>query len=158
MQSAALAGTGEFASRGNLNVAVAVPQFMRAGDEATASIRLSGKPGQVALDIKGSQSLTAQFEPATVQLKKDDETVMRFTLKAGDAGVGQLSTAVKVGTEPLNDLKRVAVRPAAIEETVRVEHLGRRRVGIACFGRSRGRRGAVGFGAVDGRCCVGVAG
>ncbi|ADO75560.1 MG2 domain-containing protein [Stigmatella aurantiaca] len=118
-------GTAEFATRGGLNLYAALPQFLRAGDEALASVRLSS--GQ---DAKGSQSLNVRLASAgvlqaktqeqQVELPQGGEQVIALPLKANSAGSAELAVDVTGGKEPLRDRRALAVRPAVLEEPVKV--------------------------------------
>jgi alpha-2-macroglobulin len=122
-------GTSEFATRGGLNLYAALPQFLRQGDEALASVRLS--PGEAAtgeqrLDVRLAAS--GVLEPAElkrqVTLAPGGEQVLPLTLKAQGAGPAELAVSVKGGKEPLGDRHAVQVRPGVLEEPVRVSHWG----------------------------------
>ncbi len=118
-------GRAEFASRGNVSLAVAMPPFLRSGDEAKASVRVAlgaGKAGKVALELAGSDAVSALKQDVT--LAKGDEQVVPFSLKATSTGPVVAALKAVVGGETLSDTKQVAVRPAAIEETLRVSAWG----------------------------------
>jgi hypothetical protein len=121
--------TAEFATRGGLNLYAALPQFLRQGDEALASVRLSA--GQAS---KGSQLLDVRLaaagvlepteEKQKVELGKGGEQVLPITLKAQRDGSAELAVEVLGGKEPLRDRRTVAVRPAALEDPVKVSQWG----------------------------------
>jgi hypothetical protein len=121
--------TSEFATRGGLNLYAALPRFLRAGDEALASVRLSA--GQ---DSKGSQVLDVRLAAAgvlesaeakqKVELAQGGEQVLPLTLKAKGSGTAELAVEVTGGKEPLRDRRAVAVRPATLEEPVKVSQWG----------------------------------
>lgn len=118
-------GRAEFASRGNLSLSLAVPQFMRKGDEAEGSVRVAlgseGKAGQsVHLEVGGG--VTAFQKDLT--LAKGDEQVLPVSIKATETGAVVADLKAKLGTELLADQKAVRVEPAAIEERVVVSAYG----------------------------------
>lgn len=122
-------GTSEFATRGGLNVYAALPQFLREGDEALASVRLSA--GEKS---KGSQTLDLRIQPggalqAEATLKKLElgqggEQVVPVTLRATKTGPAELAVDVTGGKDPLRDLKRFEVAPASVEDAVQVSAWG----------------------------------
>ncbi|MFL5352386.1 MG2 domain-containing protein [Archangium sp.] len=121
--------TSEFATRGGLNLYAALPQFLRQGDEALASVRLSA--GEAS---KGSQSLDVRLAAAgvlesaeskqKVELAQGGEQVLPITLKAKGSGTAELAVEVAGGKEPLRDRRAVAVRPAVLDEPVKVSQWG----------------------------------
>ncbi|MCY1046541.1 MG2 domain-containing protein [Corallococcus sp. bb12-1] len=122
-------GTSEFATRGGLNVYAALPQFLREGDEALASVRLSA-----GAKSKGSQMLDLRIQPggalqAEATLKKLElgeggEQVVPVTLRASKTGPAELAVDVTGGKDPLRDLKRFDVAPASVEDAVQVSAWG----------------------------------
>jgi len=122
-------GTAEFATRGGLNLYAALPQFLREGDEALASVRLSAgekSPGSQLLDVRLASlgALKADQLAHKVELAKGGEQVVPLMLKAASTGAAQLSVNVAGGKEPLKDLKRFEVGPAAMEDVVKVSAWG----------------------------------
>ncbi|WP_426756642.1 MG2 domain-containing protein [Myxococcus sp. Y35] len=122
-------GTAEFATRGGLNLYAALPQFLRQGDEALASVRLSAgekSPGSQLLDVKLASlgALTADQLEHKVELAKGGEQMVPLTLKAASTGAAQLAVNVTGGKDPLKDLKRFEVAPAAVEDVVKVSAWG----------------------------------
>ncbi|MBU8895887.1 alpha-2-macroglobulin [Corallococcus sp. H22C18031201] len=122
-------GTSEFATRGGINLYAALPQFLREGDEALASVRLSAgekAEGSQVLDVKlaSAGALKADQSQAKVELAKGGEKVVPVTLKASATGAAQLAVAVTGGRDPLRDTKGFDVRPAAVEDAVKVSAWG----------------------------------
>jgi hypothetical protein len=121
--------TSEFATRGGLNLYAALPQFLRAGDEALASVRLSS--GQAS---KGSQVLDVKLAPTgvlepgeverKVELAKGGEQVLPVTLKATRDGSATLAVQVTGGKEPLKDRRTLVVRPASLAQPMKVSRWG----------------------------------
>ncbi|GHG87199.1 MG2 domain-containing protein [Comamonas sp. JC664] len=122
-------GTSEFATRGGLNLYAALPQFLREGDEALASVRLSAgekSPGSQLLNVKLASlgALKADQAEHKVELAKGGEQVVPLTLKAASTGAAQLAVNVAGGKDPLKDLKRFDVSPSAVEDVVKVSAWG----------------------------------
>jgi alpha-2-macroglobulin len=122
-------GTAEFASRGGLNLYAALPQFLREGDEALASVRLaagSKSKGSQVLDVRlqPGGSLQAETLQRKVELGEGGEQVVPVTLRAAKTGAAQLAVDVTGGKDPLRDLKRFEVAPAAVEDPVQVSAWG----------------------------------
>jgi len=121
--------TAEFATRGGLNLYAALPQFLRQGDEALASVRLSAgqtSTGSQLLDVR--LAAAGVLEPSEsnqkVELGKGGEQVLPLTLKAKGSGSAELAVEVLGGKEPLRDRRMVAVRPATVDEAVKVSRWG----------------------------------
>ena len=110
--------TAEFATRGGLNLYAALPQFLRQGDEAQASVRLSAgeaSKGTQNLDVKLAAAgvLEAAQDSQKVTLAKGGEQVLPITLKAKSAGAAELAlSTVGAGRTAL------AVDRASARETV----------------------------------------
>ncbi|MCP3101050.1 MG2 domain-containing protein [Myxococcus sp. K15C18031901] len=122
-------GTSEFATRGGLNLYASLPQFLREGDEALASVRLSAgekSPASQVLDVKlaSTGSLKADQAQHKVELAKGGEKVLPLTLKATATGDAQLAVDVTGGKDPLRDRKLFQVEPAAVEDVVKVSAWG----------------------------------
>lgn len=121
--------TSEFATRGALSVATSMPQFLRQGDTATGSIRVTpGQkgPGQgtVTLDVVGAGAITLAARTETLTLAKGGEALVPLVLKADTTGELSLGLKAKGLGDPISDVKRLAVLPAAIEEDVAVSAVG----------------------------------
>ncbi|HZI12683.1 MAG TPA: MG2 domain-containing protein, partial [Myxococcus sp.] len=121
--------TSEFATRGGLNLYAALPQFMREGDEALASVRLSAgqkSTGSQVLDVKLASlgALKADQSQHKVELAKGGEKVVPVTLRATATGAAQLSVDVTGGKDPLKDRKLFQVEAAAVEDVVKVSAWG----------------------------------
>lgn len=120
-------GTAEFATRGGLNVVAALPQFLRAGDVAHGSVRLSrgsaeqgakanvAKTLQVVLAASGAFDVANSDEKLTIE--PGGEAVVPVKLSASKDGSGKVSVAV-TGDERASDFRHVAVQTATFEETV----------------------------------------
>ncbi|WNG16453.1 MG2 domain-containing protein [Cystobacter fuscus] len=122
-------GTAEFATRGGLALYAALPQFLRQGDEARASVRLSAgekSPDSQQLNVRlvASGVLDAAEDQRKVQLAKGGEQVLPLSLKTKGAGMAQLAVEVTGGKEPLRDRHVLDVRPAVLEEPVKVSKWG----------------------------------
>jgi len=122
-------GTGEFATRGGLNLYAALPQFLRAGDEALASVRLSAgeaSKGSQVLEVKlaSAGALQANQAQQKIELGQGGEQIIPLQLKATGPGSAELAVDVTGGKEPLRDRRAVPVRPAALEEPVKVSAWG----------------------------------
>ncbi|WP_224363558.1 alpha-2-macroglobulin family protein [Hyalangium versicolor] len=122
-------GTAEFATRGGLNLYAALPQFLRAGDEALASVRLSAgaaSKGSQVLDVKLASAgvLQANQTQEKVELGEGGEKVIPLPIKATAAGFAELAVDVTGGKDPLKDRRALPVRPAALEEPVKVSVWG----------------------------------
>ncbi|MCE9669079.1 MG2 domain-containing protein [Myxococcus stipitatus] len=122
-------GTSEFATRGGLNLYASLPQFLREGDEALASVRLSAgekSPASQVLDVKLASlgSLKADQSQHKVELAKGGEKVLPLTLKATATGDARLAVDVTGGKDPLKDRKLFQVEPAAVEDVVKVSAWG----------------------------------
>ncbi len=116
--------TAEFASRGKLNLVASLPQFLREGDTATGSVRLSrvsGK-GETGFDVKVNpgDGLGGKQTDGRADLTATGERVVPFALSAARVGVAEVAIAVTGGGEPLRDRRRVPVQPAALQETLQV--------------------------------------
>lgn len=122
-------GTAEFATRGGLNLYAALPQFLRAGDEALASVRLSAgqaSKGSQVLEVKLASAGAFQANQAEqkIELGQGGEQIIPLQLKATGPGAAELAVDVTGGREPLKDRRSVPVRPAALEEPVKVSAWG----------------------------------
>jgi hypothetical protein len=116
-------GTGEFATRGSLNLVSSLPQFMRAGDKADGSVRISrgqkGDASNLKLELASLGSLTAASNTETIaSLKAGDEKIFPIKLAALGVGAGQVTVRVSGGDLTLNDRREVPIRPAALDETI----------------------------------------
>jgi uncharacterized protein YfaS (alpha-2-macroglobulin family) len=121
--------TAEFATRGGLNLYAALPQFLRAGDEALASVRLSAgeaSKGSQLLEVRlaAAGMLQAAEQNQKVELGKGGEQVLPLRIKATGPGAAELAVEVTGGKDPLKDRRAVPVRPAALEEPMKVSAWG----------------------------------
>lgn len=122
-------GTGEFATRGALNLVASLPQFLREGDEAVGSVRLSRGEKEksektLAVTLAAAGALSGEQAKADARLAAGGEQRVPMSLKAGPPGVGELSFTVAGLAEPMADRRRLAVRPAAVSEPVQVSAYG----------------------------------
>ncbi|MFL5346152.1 MAG: alpha-2-macroglobulin family protein [Hyalangium sp.] len=122
-------GTSEFATRGGLNLYASLPQFLRAGDEALASVRLSAgaaSKGSQVLDVKLASAgmLQANQAQQKVELGQGGEQIIPLQIKATAPGAAELAVDVTGGKDLLKDRRAVPVRPAAVEEPVKVSAWG----------------------------------
>ncbi|MBL8937285.1 MAG: alpha-2-macroglobulin, partial [Archangium sp.] len=121
--------TSEFATRGALVVAANLPQFMRQGDTATGSIRVTpgqNGPGQgtVTLDYSGQGAATVDAKSESLKLAKGGEAIVPVELKADKSGELTFGIKAKGIGDPISDVKHLAVLPAAIEEDVAISSFG----------------------------------
>ncbi|HSP80668.1 MAG TPA: alpha-2-macroglobulin, partial [Myxococcaceae bacterium] len=103
--------------------------FHREGDEARASVRLSAgmaSKGSQLLEVRLAAEgvLSATESKEKVELGQGGEKVLPIALKATKAGQAELAVEVTGGREPLRDRRTVAVRPAVLEEPVKVAQWG----------------------------------
>ncbi len=120
--------TSEFATRGALVVSANLPQFMRQGDTATGSIRVTpgmAGPGEgtVQLDAALTGVATGAVSKA-IALGKGSEAVVPLELVAAKTGEVQLTVHAKGIGEPISDMKRVTIEPTGIDEVISVSQLG----------------------------------
>ncbi|MBF5046078.1 alpha-2-macroglobulin [Aggregicoccus sp. 17bor-14] len=122
-------GTAGFATRGSLNLYTALPQFLREGDEALASVRLSAgeaskAPQGLQIKLAAAGVLQGAGVQQAVQLAPGAEQVLPMKLSAKGAGAGELSVQVAGGKEPLAERRQLPVRPAVLEAPVQVSRWG----------------------------------
>ncbi len=122
-------GTSEFASRGGPMLVTSAPLFLREGDEATGSVRVTpganaSRPLELSLGVTGAGALTAQSGSAAVRLEPKDERVVPFTLAAKSAGSGELTLAASGAEALLQERRRLVVRGGWIERPVQVSRWG----------------------------------
>ncbi|MGQ0504053.1 MAG: MG2 domain-containing protein [Myxococcaceae bacterium] len=117
-------GTAEFASRGKLNLVASVPQFLRAGDEATGSVRvarITEKAGKTfEVKVTSPEALGQTQVAINVDLSSATEQVVPFALKAARPGSAEVSINVTGSGESLADRRRIPLQPSSFEETVQV--------------------------------------
>ncbi len=121
--------TSEFATRGVLNVAANLPQFLREGDVAEGSVRASlgakaKGDGTLAMKVSVGGALNYSDLSQSLTLKAKDEQVMPLMLKAKTVGEAEVSLSSTGIGEPLRDVRKFEIIPAAIEETVVVSRRG----------------------------------
>ncbi|MGC4118465.1 MAG: alpha-2-macroglobulin family protein [Myxococcales bacterium] len=113
-------GRTEFGSRGEVQVVSSAPAYLRSGDSAVASVRVSrgpaagGQPGKDVLLQAGGVFLPATAREE-LKLSKAGEQVVRIALDSRGPGVGELGAAVS-GKTPVATRRAIVVRPASIEE------------------------------------------
>lgn len=128
-------GTGEFASRGGVQLVASAPLFLREGDRAIGSVRVArGEQGgadllQISVALEGA--LAAGRVDEAVKLGPGGERVVPVGLDAGRPGQGQLLLATSGGDRPLSDRREVPVRPASVEEVVSSAAFGGGRLELA---------------------------
>lgn len=121
--------TSEFATRGRLSVVTAVPQFLRAGDEVTGSVRVArGEKGKninmlsMAWSTKGA--LSAKEDKPTLNLAGKTELVTPIATKADKVGTGFVNVKVDGKEVDVADRRRIPVREATVEELRTAEGFG----------------------------------
>jgi uncharacterized protein YfaS (alpha-2-macroglobulin family) len=117
--------TSEFATRGALVVSTNLPQFLRAGDVATGSIRVTAGPngpgqGTVQLTYQSTGALALDPKSESLAISKGDEAVVAVELKRPTAGELSFGLQAKGIGDPISEVKRVPVLPAVFEEEVAV--------------------------------------
>ncbi len=122
-------GLGQFATRGRSTLHVSAPQFLRAGDTATAMARFArGKDsdfkGTLAVTASSTGALQAKAGAASVDLSAASEGVVPVALSASSTGVGALSLRVGGGASGLLDSRSIDVEPATVVDTVSVSKVG----------------------------------
>jgi uncharacterized protein YfaS (alpha-2-macroglobulin family) len=115
-------GTGEFASRGAVNLVASLPQFLREGDEAQGSLRVASNTGSVHYDasVSSSGAFSAEAAPVSFDLKAGEERLLPVSLRGTAPGSGKVSFKLIGGKENLADARSFTVRPGSIEESVSV--------------------------------------
>ena len=120
--------TSEFATRGALVVSASLPQFLREGDTAMGSIRVSpgsNGPGQGTVTLEGALTGVATGSiKETLTLTKGSESLIPVALTAAKSGELQLALSAKGLGDPISDVKRLTVQPAAVDEEVSVSVAG----------------------------------
>ncbi len=125
-------GTGQFASRGKVIVHAAAPEFLRKGDEAQASVRVSRgaasndgdwkKPVSVNVDGVG---ITAQAAATPFELKsKTSESVIPVTLRATAPGAVLLKVNVEGAPQQVSLQRHIDVDDATLSDIIAVSSAG----------------------------------
>ena len=135
-------GLGEFATRGAFNLVAQVPQFLREGDEAVGSLRLSRGEGAksdktLAVKLAASGALSGDGAREGFSLPKGGEEIVPVSLKANGRGTGEVSFAVAGLSEPMADRRKLAVRAAAISEELRVSAWGGGELSVPLSGKQQ---------------------
>ncbi len=118
-------GTAQFATRGNLTLATAVPRFLRVGDQATGIVRVSrpsssswkGGALEVATTVGGAAA------KKSVELTSGSQLVP-LPITATAAGRTDVAVVIKGGPQALSDSKALPVDDGAVSERVRVSAVG----------------------------------
>ncbi len=120
--------TAEFASRGALNLVAALPQYLRVGDSAEASLRVArgtrGKDQQVEVNVQVSGVLGSAQVDQKVVLPASGESLVSFPLEASAAGDGEVYLRARGKTGRVADRRSLPVLAAELEETVEVASYG----------------------------------
>ncbi len=119
--------TAEFATRGELSVYAALPQFLREGDEVMGSVRLSAGGKAVpplAVSVTGSGAAQGYSGNDRVELAPGGEAIVPVRLIAQKGGNAEVLVEVKGGKDPLRDRRTLAVRAGAVDETLQVSRWG----------------------------------
>jgi uncharacterized protein YfaS (alpha-2-macroglobulin family) len=128
-------GTAEFAARGGTLLVASVPQFLREGDRAEGSVRLArgekGAAARVQLALVAGGALAPARRDETVELPARGERIVKLALEAARAGPGRLTLQATSAERPLSDRRDLAVRPAAVEETIAATRWGGGRLALA---------------------------
>ena len=125
-------GSSQFASRGKATVYVSSPPFLRAGDTATASVRVARGVSSdfkgsvdVALDTGGGSGLTASVPTsASINLGAASEGIVPITLKADAVGAGSMAISVKGGALAMLDRRTIDIEDAAVVDDLAVSRVG----------------------------------
>jgi uncharacterized protein YfaS (alpha-2-macroglobulin family) len=121
--------TAEFTARSGLQLVASAPLFLREGDQATGSVRLSrnDKKGGAAafeLTVAAQDALGGASVKQPVSIAPGAEQVVPVKLEARQPGGGRLVLALTGGDKPLTDTRDVPVRPAAVEQVVTAAAFG----------------------------------
>ena len=121
--------TSQFATRGTLNLAANLPQFLREGDVAQASVRASlgakaKSGGTLNVKVALGGALAAGETSQALALKARDEQLMPLSLKAQGPGEAVVTLEGSGLGDPVRDVRRFDVAPAGVDETVTVARRG----------------------------------
>jgi uncharacterized protein YfaS (alpha-2-macroglobulin family) len=122
-------GTAQFASRGKATVHVSAPQFLRAGDTATASVRVargasSDFKGSVTVGLESSGLTASLAKETAIDLASVSEGIVPISLKADAVGTGSLALSVKGGPSAMLDRRGIDIEDAAVVDEVAVSRVG----------------------------------
>jgi hypothetical protein len=127
-------GTAEFAARSGTQVLASLPQFLREGDRATGSVRLSrGEKGgteKLTLDVVAEGAIVSPGARRAIQLAPKGEEIVLVQLEAKAAGSAAVALRVDGGDKPLSDRRSFPVRPRGVEERIAVAALGSGRLAL----------------------------
>ncbi len=121
-------GSAEFASRGGLFVAASLPQFLRAGDRATGTVRVANTKGKKAralsLSLETAGAAVVKLDEPSLTLAAGAEKILPFELAPTSAG--PLTAALRFTSDgsPRLDRRGLTVVPAALPERVAQSRLG----------------------------------
>ena len=119
-------GTAQFATRGNLTLATAVPQHLRIGDQATGVVRLSRPSSSSwkggALEL--STTVAGEARTERVDLGGKTSELVSLPIIAKEAGATEVAVVVKGGPQALSDAKTLPVDDGAVVETLRTSASG----------------------------------
>jgi alpha-2-macroglobulin len=122
-------GTAQFASRGKALVHTAAPEFLRQGDEATATVRVSRGAtsdwqGTVTVDATGTGVEAKATSSMTIDLTAAREGTTTVALRGTKAGPATLALAVSGGPQPLQERRAFDVEEAVVVDDVAVSRVG----------------------------------
>ncbi len=135
--------TAEFTARGGTVLVASAPLFLREGDTAVGSVRLSRpekaatpgarKPehGPLQLTVQAQGALAGPAVQEAVTLAPGAERIVPVSLEAKQGGGGRVVLALAGGDRPLSDQRDVPVRPAAVEQVVTAVAFGGGRLELA---------------------------
>ncbi|MEW5849315.1 MAG: MG2 domain-containing protein [Myxococcota bacterium] len=117
-------GRAEFSARTGFAVASTLPQFLREGDVANISVRLSNtekapRPG-VQLRIAAGGALEKLEKAETLEVGQEMEVLWPLQVKATSTGSGRLDVAVADKEVQRRDVRNIPVQPGVLSETVNV--------------------------------------
>lgn len=119
-------GTSQFATRGNLTLATAVPLHLRVGDEATGVVRVTRPPSSSwkggKLEVTSTVGGTAKTD--ALDLAGTGTQLLPLPLKGTTAGRTEVAVVVKGGPQALADQRSLPVDDGAVTERVRASAVG----------------------------------
>lgn len=134
--------TAEFTARGGTVLVASAPLFLREGDTAVGSVRLSRPDkgaapgakkagGTIQLTVNAQGALAGAAVQEAVTLAPGAERIVPVALEAKQSGAGRVVLALAGGDRPLSDQRDVPVRPAAVEQVVTAAAFGGGRLELA---------------------------
>lgn len=119
-------GTSQFATRGNLTVATALPQFLRVGDEVSGVLRVTRPPSSSwkggVLEV--ASTLAGEARSDRVDLTSATTQLLPLKLTAKAAGATDVAVAIRGGPQGLSDARSVPIDDGAVTETLRTSLQG----------------------------------